>query len=67
VADDEQTGQLDQEMANLLSRLQDAVERLAEVPGLAVDSAHNSGDSAIGSKHRNLNTAKHKCSDFSTQ
>src|SRR6202162_6206147 len=36
---DEQTGQLDQEMANLLSRHQDAVERLAEVPGLAVDSA----------------------------
>src|SRR6202162_4641251 len=29
---DEQTGQLDQEMANLLSRHQDAVERLAEVP-----------------------------------
>jgi transposase len=37
---DEQTGQLDQEMANLLSRHQDAVERLAEVPGLGVDSAH---------------------------
>jgi len=36
---DEQTGQLDQEMANLLSRHQDAVERLAEVPGLGVDSA----------------------------
>ncbi len=31
---DEQIGQLDQEMANLLSRHQDAVERLAEVPGL---------------------------------
>jgi transposase len=36
---DEQTGQLDQEMANLLSRHQDTVERLAEVPGLGVDSA----------------------------
>jgi transposase len=36
---DEQTGQLDQEMANLLSPHQDAVERLAEVPGLGVDSA----------------------------
>jgi transposase len=36
---DEQTGQLDQEMANLLSRHQDAVKRLAEVPGLGVDSA----------------------------
>src|SRR5205823_6039509 len=31
--------QLDQEMANLLRPHQDAVERLAEVPGLGVDSA----------------------------
>jgi hypothetical protein len=31
--------QLDQEMASLLSQHQDAVERLAEVPGLCVDSA----------------------------
>ena len=36
---DEQTSQLDQEMANLLSQHQDAVKRLAEVPGLGVDSA----------------------------
>ena len=36
---DEQIGQLNQEMANLLNRHQDAVERLAEVPGLGVDSA----------------------------
>ena len=36
---DEQIGQLDQEMANLLSEHQDAVQRLAEVPGLGVDSA----------------------------
>jgi transposase len=36
---DEQIGQLDQEMASLLSQHQDAVERLAEVPGLGVDSA----------------------------
>ena len=36
---DEQIGQLDQEMANLLRQHQDAVERLAEVPGLGVDSA----------------------------
>ena len=36
---DEQIGQLNQEMANLLCRHQDAVERLAEVPGLGVDSA----------------------------
>src|SRR5205814_4355792 len=36
---DEQIGKLKQEMANLLRRQQDAVERLAEVPGLGVDSA----------------------------
>ena len=36
---DEQIGELDMEMANLLSQHQDAVERLAEVPGLGVDSA----------------------------
>ena len=36
---DEQIGQLDQVMANLLRQHQDAVERLAEVPGLGVDSA----------------------------
>jgi transposase len=36
---DKQIGQLNQEMANLLSPHQDAVERLAEVPGLGVDSA----------------------------
>src|SRR5207247_2300643 len=36
---EEQIGQLDQEMARLLSHHQDAVQRLAEVPGLGVDSA----------------------------
>ena len=36
---EEQIGQLDQEMAHLLSRHQDVVKRLAEVPGLGVDSA----------------------------
>jgi len=36
---EQQIGQLDQEMSNLLRRHQDAVERLAEVPGLGVDSA----------------------------
>jgi transposase len=36
---DQQIGQLDQEMATLLSRHQDAVERLALVPGLGADSA----------------------------
>jgi transposase len=36
---EQQSGQLDQEMANLLSHHQDTVQRLAEVPGLGVDSA----------------------------
>jgi transposase len=36
---DEQIGELDKEMASLLREHQDAVERLAEVPGLGVDSA----------------------------
>src|SRR5256712_9724504 len=36
---EQQIGQLDQEMASLLSQHQDAAERLAEVPGLGVDSA----------------------------
>ena len=36
---DEQIEELDKEMASLLSQYQDAVERLAEVPGLGVDSA----------------------------
>ena len=36
---EQQIGQLDQEIANLLQRHQDAVERLAVVPGLGVASA----------------------------
>src|SRR5438132_5321245 len=36
---EQQIGQLDQEMASLLSQHQEAVERLAEVPGLGVNSA----------------------------
>jgi transposase len=36
---EQQIGQLDQEMASLLNKHQDAVKRLAEVPGLGVDSA----------------------------
>ena len=35
-----QRGQLDHEIADLLGQHQDAVQRLAEVPGLGVDSAH---------------------------
>jgi transposase len=36
---EQQIGQLDQETASLLPEHQDAVQRLAEVPGLGVDSA----------------------------
>jgi transposase len=36
---EQQIDQLDQEMARLLEQHQDAVQRLAEVPGLGVDSA----------------------------
>ena len=36
---EQQVGRLDQEIATLLSGHQDAVKRLAEVPGLGVDSA----------------------------
>ena len=36
---EQQSGQLDQELATLLHPHQDVVERLAEVPGFAVDSA----------------------------
>ncbi len=36
---EQQMNQLDQEIASLLSHYQDAVQRLAEVPGLGVDSA----------------------------
>jgi transposase len=36
---EQQITKLDQEMASLLSQNQDAVQRLAEVPGLGVDSA----------------------------
>jgi transposase len=37
---EQQMDQLDQEISNLLSPHQGAVQRLAEVPGLGVDSAH---------------------------
>jgi len=36
---EQQIGQLDQELAGLLRQHQDAVQRLAEMPGLGVDSA----------------------------
>lgn len=37
---EKQIGQIEQEMAGLLHPHQDSVQRLAEVPGLGVDSAH---------------------------
>ena len=37
---EQQIGQLDQEIASLLHKHQDAVQSLAEVPGLGIDSAH---------------------------
>jgi transposase len=37
---EQQMDHLDQEMANLLSQHQGAVQRLAEVPGFGIDSAH---------------------------
>jgi transposase len=36
---EQQISQLDQEMAHLLNQHQDVVQRLADVPGLGVDSA----------------------------
>jgi hypothetical protein len=39
---EQQVGQLDQEMASLLSQHQDAVKRLAEVPSLGVNYSHRS-------------------------
>jgi hypothetical protein len=47
---DEQLGQLDQEMATLLTEHHDAVQRLAEVPGLGVDSG--AADHRGSGRHR---------------
>src|SRR5580704_8498893 len=58
---DEQIGQLDQEMANLLSRHQDAVQRLAEVPGLGVDSAQQI-IAEVGATAATFPSAKHLAS-----
>src|SRR5206468_12994654 len=46
---EQQSSQLDQEIASLLQRHQDAVERLAGVPGLGVDSAQQI-IAAVGAK-----------------
>ena len=55
---DQQVGQLDKEMATLLSQHQAAVERLAEVPGLGVDSAQQI-IAEVGAKATTFASAKH--------
>jgi transposase len=54
---EEQIGQLDQEIAGLLHQHQDAVQRLAEVPGLGVDSAQPI-IAEVGAKAATLPSAK---------
>jgi len=54
---EQQIGQLDQEIANLLREHQDAVQRLAEVPGLGVDSAQQIIDE-VGAKAATFASAK---------
>ena len=53
--------QLDQEMASLLSSHQDAVQRLAEVPGLGVESAHQI-IAEVGAAARTFPSEKHLAS-----
>jgi transposase len=55
---DQQVVQLNQEMATLLSQHQAAVERLAEVPGLGVDSAQQI-IAEVGAKAATFASAKH--------
>ena len=54
---EQQIGQLDQEMASLLHEHQDAVQRLAEVPGLGVDSAQQI-IAEVGAKAETFASAK---------
>jgi transposase len=53
--------QLDQEMADLLTSHQDAVQRLAEVPGLGVESAHQI-IAEVGAAARTFPSEKHLAS-----
>lgn len=55
---EEHIGQLDQEMATLLCQHQDAVKRLAEVPGLGVSSAHQV-IAEVGATAANFPSEKH--------
>jgi transposase len=54
---EQQISQLDREIASLLSDHQDAVQRLAEVPGLGVDSAHQI-IAEVGAKAETFDSAK---------
>jgi transposase len=58
---EQQIGQLDQEIASLLHDHQDAVRRLAEVPGLGVDSAHQV-IAEVGAKAETFQSAKNLAS-----
>ena len=58
---DQQIGQMDQEMATLLSPHQAAVMHLAEVPGLGVDSAQQI-IAEVGAKAATFPSAKHLAS-----
>src|SRR5215467_7814813 len=55
---EEQIGKLDQEMADLLQPYQDQVKRLAEVPGLGVDSAQQIL-AEVGARAAAFPSAKH--------
>src|SRR5437899_2116360 len=55
---EQQIGQLDQQIASLLHQHQDAVQRLAEVPGLGVDSAQQI-IAEVGAKAATFPSAKH--------
>jgi transposase len=55
---EQQIGQLDQEIASLLREHQDAVQRLAEVPGLGVDSAQHI-IAKVGAKAATFASAKY--------
>jgi transposase len=55
---EEQIGQIDQDMASLLGEHQDAVQRVAEVPGLGVNSAQMI-IAEVGAKAAAFASAKH--------
>jgi len=59
---DDHLGQLDQEMAGLLRLHQDSVQRLAEVPGLGVDSAQQI-IAEVGAAAATFPSAKHLLSE----